>query len=485
MRRGHEPRLSPFQFGLIAVLLIAIGSYFAFAKALPFRHHYQVKFVTGNANLLQPRSVVRIAGVDVGQVDKVERYRNTKMALVTMRIADRGRPVHSDAEIKIRPRLFLEGNFYVDLKPGTSKAPELKDGGMIPVTQTARPVQLDQILTSLTAPTRKSLQGTIRGLGDALDSGKPTGAEALNRTLRTSPRSFRDSAIVGQSLVGPEGEDLAAAIAGFAKAAKAIADNETAATSLVRDLRTTMSTLAAQSPALQRTVELLGPTAISARRGFESLSAALPPARRFARDLTPGVEATPAVIAASGPWIDQALPLLGRDELGGWLHDFSALAPGLASLAAGTKSFLPSIDDFDRCVTDVLLPTGNIEVQDGPLSVPAENYKELWYSFTSQAGEGAGFDGNGTFLRLAANPGAVSVQTGKTNYSGQSYFATTALPPLRTRPAFTSKLPPLRRDVKCYTQPVPDVNGVGSTGPADGSRPGAAAPPLPEGRRVP
>src|SRR3954454_20931398 len=148
MRRGHEPRVSPLQAGLIAIVLIAVGTYFAFAKAIPFEHHYQVRFVVQNANLLQPRSVVRIAGIDVGQVDKVERYRHTNMAIVTMRIADRGRPVHSDATIKNRPRLFLEGNFYVDLKPGTGRAPELPDGGIIPVTQTARPVQLDQLLTS-------------------------------------------------------------------------------------------------------------------------------------------------------------------------------------------------------------------------------------------------------------------------------------------------------------------------------------------------
>jgi hypothetical protein len=96
----------------------------------------------------------------------------------------------------------------------------------------------------------------------------------------------------------------------------------------------------------------------------------------------------------------------------------------------------------------------------------------------AQAGEGAGFDGNGSFLRLMAAPGGVPIQTGLTNYLKQSYFATTALPPLRTRPAFTAKLPPLRRDVKCFTQPVPDVNGAGAAGPADGSHPGAAAPPI-------
>jgi virulence factor Mce-like protein len=485
VRRGHEPRLSAFQAGLIAVALIAIGSWFAFAKALPFRHHYQVRFVVQNANLIQPRSVVRVAGVDVGQVDKVERYRNTRMAIVTMRIAGRARPIHSDATLKIRPRLFLEGNFYVDLHPGTARAPELKDGGIIPVTQTARPVQLDQVLTSLQAPQRKALQGTLRGFGDALDTGRPTGAQALNRTLRTSPRSLRDSAVVAQALAGPQQHDLSQAIAGFARAAGAVADNEAAATALVHDLQRTMATLAAQSPALARTVELLGPTAAAARRGFESLNAALPATRRFARDLIPGVKATPAAIDAATPWIAQAKPLLGERELGGWLRDVNRLAPGVAGLAAGTKQFLPSIDDFNRCLTGVVLPSGNTKVDDGPFSAGVESYKELWYSFVAQAGEGAGFDGNGSFLRLVASPGAVPVQTGKTNWGKQSYFTTTALPPLRTRPAFTGKLPPLRRDVKCRTQPVPDPNGAGSTGPADGSRPGAAAPPGPEARKLP
>jgi virulence factor Mce-like protein len=469
---------------LIALVVIAVGTYFAFAKALPFRHHYQVKFVVQNANLLQPRSVVRIAGVDVGQVDKVERYRNTHMALVTMRIDDKGRPVHSDATIKIRPRLFLEGNFYVDLKPGTGAAPELKDGGMIPVTQTARPVQLDQILTSLQAPARMSLKRTLRGFGQALTGrdqpGQQTGAEALNATLKTSPQSLRDSAVVGQALVGPTGHELSRTIAGFARAARAVASNEDAATELVRDFDATVAALAARSPDLRRTIELLGPTALNARRGFRSLNSALPSTRRFARDLIPGVEATPDVVAAAGPWIKQAKPLLSDAEIGGWLRDFKNLAPGLAGLAAGTKDFLPSIDDFDRCITDVFLPSGNLKVQDGAASVPVESYKELWYAMVAQAGEGAGFDGNGSFLRLVASPGPVNLESGKTNYGKQSYFASTALPPLRTAPAFTAKLPPLRRDVKCYTQPVPNVNGAGASGPADGSRPGGAAPAAPK-----
>jgi hypothetical protein len=52
-------------------------------------------------------------------------------------------------------------------------------------------------------------------------------------------------------------------------------------------------------------------------------------------------------------------------------------------------------------------------------------------------------------------------------------------PPLGTRPAYPNQVPPLKRSVPCYTQPVPNINGSAATGPADGSRPNAPAPPIP------
>ena len=49
-----------------------------------------------------------------------------------MEIDDKGLPIHKDATMKIRPRIFLEGNFFVDLKPGTPAAPTLDDGDTHP-----------------------------------------------------------------------------------------------------------------------------------------------------------------------------------------------------------------------------------------------------------------------------------------------------------------------------------------------------------------
>ena len=80
-----------------------------------------------------------------------------------MELKDSALPIHEDATAKIRPRIFLEGNFFVDLKPGTPGAPVLKSGDTIKITQTATPVQLDEVLTSLQSDSREDLKGCWTG----------------------------------------------------------------------------------------------------------------------------------------------------------------------------------------------------------------------------------------------------------------------------------------------------------------------------------
>ena len=214
--------MSPVKAGLIAVLVIVIGSWLAFTKDIPFTQNYRVEAVFKDSNLITVRAPVRIAGIDVGKVVEVERYKDTNMSVVTMEIQDEGRPVREDATVRVRPRLFLEGNFYVDLKPGTPAAEELPDGGLIPVSQTAAPVQLDNVLTALQSDTRRSLQKTLIGFGEALDS-EPTpeddadqdpdvqgltGGQAINKSLETSVGALRGSAIVSEALRGTQPRDL-------------------------------------------------------------------------------------------------------------------------------------------------------------------------------------------------------------------------------------------------------------------------------------
>src|SRR5207248_9799790 len=116
-------------------------------------------------------SPVRIAGVDVGQVVSVRRSTgSSQAAVVTMHIDRSGLPIHADATINIRPRIFLEGNFYADLYPGSPSAPDLRSGSTLPAPNTSGPVQLDRVLAALDSDARTNLQTLLQGLGSALNA---------------------------------------------------------------------------------------------------------------------------------------------------------------------------------------------------------------------------------------------------------------------------------------------------------------------------
>ena len=137
MRRRKGPRrqrLSLFQAGAIGIVAIIVFSYLAYTKfANPFASQYTIHAVFSSANGLNPDSLVRIAGINVGRVASVTPVAHCKVngstqsqcqaADVTIELQNTGLPLHKDATFAIRPRIFLEGNFFVDVHPGSPSAP--------------------------------------------------------------------------------------------------------------------------------------------------------------------------------------------------------------------------------------------------------------------------------------------------------------------------------------------------------------------------
>ena len=64
--------VSPFRAGLAGIVVAAIAVYLAFSGSLPWESSYQLKAVVTSGNELHSRTPVRIAGIDVGRVAKVE-----------------------------------------------------------------------------------------------------------------------------------------------------------------------------------------------------------------------------------------------------------------------------------------------------------------------------------------------------------------------------------------------------------------------------
>src|SRR4051794_36218182 len=118
----HATGISPFKAGIIALFLVAILTFFGFTRYNPLKQPFQLKAAFQSANNLQKSSPVRIPGVNIGKVKKVEAIKGGG-AIVTMAIEKPGLPIHKDAQLKIRQRIFLEGNFFVDIAPGSPAAP--------------------------------------------------------------------------------------------------------------------------------------------------------------------------------------------------------------------------------------------------------------------------------------------------------------------------------------------------------------------------
>ncbi len=482
-------RPSNAAIAVIFILIFTIGPYLAFTGHVPFTSYgYELKATFSNGVNISTNSPVRIAGVDVGRVIATER--DGDATTVTFTVEGKGQPVHDDAFAAIRPRIFLEGNFFVELSPGSPSAPELGSGDTIPVSRTSTWVQIDQVLTALQAPVRADLGHLLEGYGTALTH-EPTAAEdktqepevqgrtaaqALNQAFHTGGDAGRYSAQVTNALLGTQPHDLSRLVAGTGRAFGALSRHEEDLKGLIVNFDVFTGALASQSANLSTTVHRLAPFLQTFHSSLVSLNQTLPPLRAWAIELTPSVAELPDWIKAGRPWIEQARPLLSGREAGGTARLLREATPGLAGAAqAGRAVALPQLNRISLCTTRVLVPTFDQTIND-QFSTGGPNYREFLYTLTDFSGWGANFDGNGPFVRL--QPGGGNLLVGQTNELGRQVnekqdFAHTVAPPLGTQPQLAGR-PPKKPEVRCDSNPVPDVNG--STGQVGAPSPAVVTP---------
>jgi ABC-type transporter Mla subunit MlaD len=469
--------VSPLAAGLIGIALILAVSYLVFGGSLPLGpRQFVLKAVfTSNTQIHIP-SPVRIAGVDVGQVTSVAPMSSGGSAgVVTMRINSDGLPIHADATAAIRERIFLEGNVYIDLQPGSPSAPILKSGATLPASNTSGPVQVNNVLSSLTASARANLQTVLQGLGAALNAPSSpaqdatqdplvrglTGAQALNESLRYSAAAFEASAIVNQALLGLEPHDLSGAVAGSARVFSALANDPPALANLVTNFNTTVAALAANQHELAQSIAILPTLLRSTLATDAALDSSFGPTQTFARAILPGVRELGPTVDAALPWLAQAIPLVSPAELGGLLKSLTPAVQDTSNAIGSTIALLGPLDQIARCAVHNLIPTSDEVIQDPPNGTGLRVYQELLQSAVGLAGASQNFDGNGRYLRASVAGGSDLVQTKPLPINGP-LFGNAVLAPLGTRPAFPASAPPLDRGLACYHDPAPNLNAAGT-----------------------
>jgi phospholipid/cholesterol/gamma-HCH transport system substrate-binding protein len=488
-KRRFKWRPSNVAIAIVFILIFTIGPYLAFTGHVPFTSYgYELNATFANSANVALNSPVRIAGVEVGRVISTSRDGNATK--VTFTVDEAGRPIHDDAFASIRPRIFLEGNFFVELDPGSPSAPDMESGATIPVSRTSTAVQLDEVLTALQSPVRADLSQLLESYGTALTH-KPTaaedvtqlpevqgksGGEALNGALKYGGDAGRYSAQVTNAFLGTQQHDLSRLVAGAGRTFGAFASSESDLQGLIDNFNVFTGALAAQSTSLASTIHLLAPTLLTAHTSLVALNRTLPPLRTYAIELTPAVAELPGLIKASKPWLAQVRPLLSGKEGGGVAKLLRESTPGLAGAAqAGKELTLPQLNQLSLCTSKVLVPTADQTIDDR-FSTGGPNYREFLYNLVNFAGFAQNYDGNGPYAR--ANVGGGPLLVGEPNPIGNKAtlsdninYAHTIAPPIGNQPQLGG-MPPLKPEVRCDTNPAPNVNGplgqVGAPTPSPG-----------------
>jgi phospholipid/cholesterol/gamma-HCH transport system substrate-binding protein len=440
---------SNLALGLIALAVATVLVFLGVTKSIPFRHHYELRAAFASSNNIRPGSPVRIAGVQVGKVTGIDRaHAGGEGAILTMQIEDKGRPIHADATAKIRPRIFLEGNFFVDLTVGSGSAPELEDGATIPVQQTATPVQLDEVVTALQSDTRDDLKTLLREYGKGLE-GK--GAKGFNRSIPYWEPAYRDGSIVADAMRGQTGHDLSGYIKNAGATAAALDRNRNQLKSLVTDFNTTAAAFAGQDRNLQAAIGELPRTLRAAYPALGALNQAFPALRALAVELRPGVQNSDETLDAAIPFVHQLRGLVSKDELRGLSADLRPAVPDLARLVDRSVPLYREVRRASSCQNEVIHPWTMETVPDKQFPAEGKVYEEAPKPLPGLAGESRSADANGSWFRVLAAGGKNLVTF------SPGMFGTTPEPLLGANPPKPQKRPPLNGAAACETQQAPDL----------------------------
>ena len=457
-RRRGPLRLHPVAVAAIVIAAAVVLTFYAFNRGLPFGSSFTAYAVVSNSVNVRPGDPVRIDGIDVGQVSGVSREGN--LARIAFTLQPQAFPVHRDATVRIRDRLFLEGSYYLELDPGTPGAPELRAGATIPLARTTSPVQLYQVLSVFDASTRSDLaqavQALARGLGSPSGHRAASGAAGLKATSPHLAPLLSETAVISRALQGTAPGDLNRLLAAGASVTRTLADSSAQLTGLVQGLYRTSSALASADGKLGQTVTGLDRTLRAVPPALSAIDHALPSVSSLAVALTPSLSSSPPLIDRLTPIVKQLAAVLAPGSRGPLLGALTATFQEFPSILTQLASAFPVGKQITDCLRTHVLGILDKTVPDGALSTGRPVLADFLHFLPSLAGATGSFDGDGPYTRFLA-------AAGPNTLSGTSGLFSTTPPGSKSlqgaRPQWVGDLTPadFRPDVPCMSQPVPSL----------------------------
>ncbi|HEY2160576.1 MAG TPA: MlaD family protein [Solirubrobacteraceae bacterium] len=477
-RRRHRRRLHPLAVAALVIAAVAAITFYAFNRGVPFVHHFTLNALVTNSVNVRGGDPVRIGGIDVGQVVAVAPAGSDSKIELTLQPS--ALPIHRNATIRIRDRLFLEGSYYLELDPGTASAPGIADGGTIPLAQTSSPVQFFQLLSTFDLPTRNSLTETVNELATGLvsqsDHPLDSGAAGLKATAAQLQPLLADTAVVTRSFRGTTPGDVGRLLSSSSRVAGTLASSSPQLADFVRSLGTTAQALTSSDGSLARSVAGLDQTLRVAPASLSAVDAALPPVATLARTLDPSLKAAPPLLDQVTTTAQQLAAALGPAQRGPLVTSLRATFQELPSVLTQLARAFPVGKEITDCLQTHLVPVLEKTVPDGKLSTGRPVWQDFDHFLGGVAGASASFDANGPYTRFLAGAGTNTLSG---TFGGQQLVGTP--PPGGTelqgvRPRWVGALTPsaFAPNAPCSMQKIPSL--ASSTGAPDLVPAGGGAP---------
>lgn len=279
---------------------------------------------------------VTIAGAKIGEIASVN-LKNGE-AMVTMHLTPKYARIYRDATMLLRPKTQLK-DMSVEINPGTPAAGRVPSGGVIPVSQTAPDVNVDEFLAALDADTRAYLQELVAGAGEGL---KGNGRRLAAVFKRFDPLA-RDLALIGKQ-VSVRHVNVEHAIHNFRLLVDALGSKDKDLAELVDTSNAVFKTFAGEDQnvqaalrelpaALKQTTTGLGKLATAAHvagptlQHLQTFAKSLGPAQRQARPFFE--KTTPVIKSQIRPFARQILPVI--NQLQPSLQNLAQASPDLAT----------------------------------------------------------------------------------------------------------------------------------------------------------
>jgi phospholipid/cholesterol/gamma-HCH transport system substrate-binding protein len=276
---------------------------FAGGDVNPLDHPYKVQAVVPSAVALAGNADVRQAGVRIGKVTGIADRGTT--AVLELQLDGAHAPAYRNARVLVRTKT-LSGENYVDLDPGSPQAGAVPSGGVLGIDHAGQAVQLDDILSSLDAPRRRSLQRVLDGLGAGLGG---HGAY-LNRFLGGTADTMRDGATVTEVL-GADRKSLAALTDDVGHVMQAIGDRGEAVATLARGARRLATAVAARERDLRATLAALPGFLAQTRDTTTALGSFSDEATPVVRDLADATSTLVPAVTQLRPTAERARRAVG------------------------------------------------------------------------------------------------------------------------------------------------------------------------------